>query len=213
MPDDVSSAFGTFLRTQMETQKVSMRRLGEACGLDPATISRLATGKQKPLPEHIDKLASALQLPAIDLWQAAGYIDRSSATPERKAGQPAAKLSPFSFLGIEGLDPTHIAAELEKYRLYAQTAEGHDTIMQSFEAKLEQVKGTGEFIQKLMTLYARYRADTVSPEQRHILGSALLYFILATDIIPDYMFPIGYLDDAMAIDMVWQQAQAWSTSE
>ncbi len=33
-------------------------------------------------------------------------------------------------------------------------------------------------------------------EERCILGSVLLYFVLATDVIPDYVFPIGYLDDA-----------------
>ena len=37
-----------------------------------------------------------------------------------------------------------------------------------------------------------------SAAKRSIIGSALLYFILSTDIIPDYVFPFGYLDDTIA---------------
>ncbi|MEM5594999.1 YkvA family protein [Niallia circulans] len=31
------------------------------------------------------------------------------------------------------------------------------------------------------------------------MGAALIYFIISVDVIPDYIFPIGYLDDAVAI--------------
>jgi len=34
-------------------------------------------------------------------------------------------------------------------------------------------------------------------EEQAVLGSGLLYFISAVDIIPDYLFPIGYVDDAI----------------
>lgn len=43
--------------------------------------------------------------------------------------------------------------------------------------------------------------ESTPAEDRAILGSALLYYILATDVIPDYMFPIGYLDDAIAVQI------------
>src|SRR5699024_11462619 len=32
-----------------------------------------------------------------------------------------------------------------------------------------------------------------------IMGSALLYFIIPVDVIPDYVFPMGYIDDALAV--------------
>ena len=35
-----------------------------------------------------------------------------------------------------------------------------------------------------------------------VIGSALIYFIISVDIIPDYIFPIGYLDDAIAVKLV-----------
>jgi uncharacterized membrane protein YkvA (DUF1232 family) len=34
-----------------------------------------------------------------------------------------------------------------------------------------------------------------------VIGSTLLYLILTPDVIPDYVFPIGYLDDAIAVSM------------
>lgn len=34
------------------------------------------------------------------------------------------------------------------------------------------------------------------------MGGALLYFILPVDVIPDYIFPIGYLDDEFVVKLV-----------
>nr|WP_275949849.1 DUF1232 domain-containing protein [Oceanobacillus jordanicus] len=33
------------------------------------------------------------------------------------------------------------------------------------------------------------------------MGGALLYFVLTLDLIPDYLFPIGYIDDAIAVQL------------
>jgi uncharacterized membrane protein YkvA (DUF1232 family) len=54
-------------------------------------------------------------------------------------------------------------------------------------------------------MYLEYCDEKTSAAKRSILGSALLYFILPTDIIPDYVFPIGYLDDAIAVQLVMNQ--------
>ncbi len=37
------------------------------------------------------------------------------------------------------------------------------------------------------------------------MGGALLYFIVSVDVIPDYIFPIGYIDDAAAVQFVFNQ--------
>ncbi len=57
------------------------------------------------------------------------------------------------------------------------------------------------FIEQLTDMYQQFCNETISKEERAVLGSALLYFILSTDIIPDYLFPIGYLDDAIAVEL------------
>ncbi len=51
-------------------------------------------------------------------------------------------------------------------------------------------------------MYSQFSNEDTPSAERAVLGSALLYFILSTDIIPDYIFPIGYLDDAIAVQMV-----------
>ncbi|MDR3542351.1 MAG: YkvA family protein [Desulfosporosinus sp.] len=51
-------------------------------------------------------------------------------------------------------------------------------------------------------MYELYCLSSTTTSDRVLLGSALLYFILPTDVIPDYIFPIGYLDDAIAVKLV-----------
>ncbi|WP_343770096.1 YkvA family protein [Oceanobacillus oncorhynchi] len=33
------------------------------------------------------------------------------------------------------------------------------------------------------------------------MGGVLLYFITPVDVVPDYIFPIGYMDDAIAVQI------------
>ncbi|MDA8333861.1 MAG: helix-turn-helix domain-containing protein [Peptococcaceae bacterium] len=215
--------FGVYLRDRLLEMDMSMRKLANRCGYDPATISRLVNGKQEPRPDHLVRIAHVLQVPVIQLWQAAGFIGRdnipedpllkASPHPSREIPKNVARgnetdLGVYSLQSLESLHITRILAELEKYRLYAQTDEGHRLILEEFDKKMNQVKGIGPFIDKLHNMYGLYRDDRTEPEQRHIIGSVLLYFILPTDIIPDYLFPTGYLDDAMAIDIVWGQLQS-----
>ena len=94
-----------------------------------------------------------------------------------------------------------VKQELENYERYAQTTEGEKRIHDSFASKLEQIDSAYPFIEQLTDMYQQFCNETISKEERAVLGSALLYFILSTDIIPDYLFPIGYLDDAIAVEL------------
>jgi uncharacterized membrane protein YkvA (DUF1232 family) len=51
-------------------------------------------------------------------------------------------------------------------------------------------------------MFERFRLKKGTPRELMLLGGVLLYFILPVDVIPDYIFPIGYLDDAMAVQIV-----------
>ena len=95
-----------------------------------------------------------------------------------------------------------VEQELSRYEQYAQTEEGQRIIREGFPAKVNQVSGAGPFIEQLKQMHEQFCTDDITPDERTILGSALLYFILSTDIIPDYVFPIGYLDDAIAVRLV-----------
>lgn len=75
------------------------------------------------------------------------------------------------------------------------------------------VAGLGPFIDDLNQLYELYCLCDASSPKKAVLGSALLYFILATDIIPDYVFPIGYLDDAIAVKHVLEKLSLMNDAE
>lgn len=62
-------------------------------------------------------------------------------------------------------------------------------------------------------MYRLYSSDNITLEERSILGSGLLYFVSATDIIPDYVFPLGYLDDAIAVQIVLGRLQNTRSSK
>lgn len=223
MPAKEDNFFGIYLRTKLEQAGMSMRKLAQTCGVDPSTISRIIKGSQKPRPEHLVRIAPVLKLTVLELWQAAGYIQNEQ-LPEEPAermttspcsfdtvkvsvSQTGVNFDAYTLSHIEGLNPARIRDELEKYRIYAQTTEGQETIMQNFSKKLDQIKGAGPFINKLQVMYKLYLSEETDQEIKYIIGSVLLYFISPIDIIPDYLAPIGYLDDAMATDLVWLEIQ------
>lgn len=99
-------------------------------------------------------------------------------------------------------DLSKIEEELEKYKIYALTEEGKSIIYKNFNKKIEAVNGDGFFIEELKEMYKKFCDESLPEEIHALLGSGLLYFILSVDIIPDYIFPIGYLDDIIAIKLV-----------
>ncbi len=204
--------FGDYLRTELHKRNLSMRRLAGMCGVDPATVSRLATGKQRPRAEHVEMLARALKVPLRELWAVAGYawIDEEN---ERDASSPAIQkdipLQTYELPQLQALDIERIIIELRKCKDYAGTKEGRELILRDFQHKVNQIQGIGPFIEELQAMYILFQDEQLTEDQRQVLGSALLYFILATDIIPDYSFPLGYLDDAVAIDLVWKEMKTW----
>ena len=92
--------------------------------------------------------------------------------------------------------------ELNKYEQYLKTQEGKDMLEGSFLKKIESINFTRAFIEKLKDLYEIYIKRERDITDLILIGSALLYFIVSTDIIPDFIFPIGFLDDMIAIKLV-----------
>ncbi len=95
-----------------------------------------------------------------------------------------------------------ISKELDKYEQYARTNEGKKIIYDDFTSKISSTNGVGTIIDKLNYLYNQFCSEGINADKQAIIGSGLLYFLLATDVIPDYLFPIGYLDDAIAVNIV-----------
>lgn len=197
---------GLLIKTLLKERFISMRKLSILTGIDTATISRIANNKQLAKPSHLQLFATQLGVPVTLLFQAAGYdleMNEKNTQSDMYDSIDAIHevLVSSNFLGGKfTIEQVH--QELSKYEQYALTKEGEQRIREEFDTKVEEVRGAGPFINELKKMHKSYCDEHTSKEKRQVLGSALLYFILSTDIIPDYVFPFGYLDDAIAVQIV-----------
>ena len=197
---------GVMIKALLKEHSLSMRRLGILTGIDSATISRIVNGKQPANINHLQKFAECLTVPTEQLLIAAGY-DLSNFKQKPKSNVEIVVHTIEEILESLNLVKQQyiierINEELSKYEHYALTEEGQKMIVKGFDEKVNKVSGIGPFIDELKEMYKQYCDDNITSNQRSILGSGLLYFILSTDIIPDYAFPIGYVDDFIAIKLV-----------
>jgi uncharacterized membrane protein YkvA (DUF1232 family) len=182
-----------------------MRKLSTITGIDTATISRIVNNKQQAKPSHLQSFANHLGVPVAILFQAAGYdleLNEQNAPSDILDSIDTIQeiLVSSNFLDHQ-FNMEKIHQELAKYEQFALTKEGEQKIFKEFETKVEQVRGAGPFINELNDMYKSFCEENNPIEKRAILGSVLLYFILSTDIIPDYVFPFGYLDDCLAVQI------------
>lgn len=196
---------GELIKMLMKERMLTMRKLSQLTGMDIATISRITSGKQQPKLSHLKQFSNHLD---ISIEKLVGISDNSSSDKNENLSNHNHSIEAIQkILGTSHLFETQftsadIELELAKYEQYAQTEEGHRLICQDFNSKVNQVNAIGPLIEQLEQMYTRYCDDETSPADRFVLGSALLYFILSVDVIPDYVFPIGYLDDAIAVQLV-----------
>jgi transcriptional regulator with XRE-family HTH domain len=74
------------LKWAMEKKKLSGKRLSKLAGLDQAIVSRLVSGaRSNPMPETIEGLAKALDLPLSELWDARRVSRAIAATVGKKS--------------------------------------------------------------------------------------------------------------------------------
>ena len=208
MYDRHENKLGMLIRECVREKDWSMRRLSQYVQMDQATLSRIVNGKQKAGLVHMQKLSQALDLPMHTLIEAAGFqinLEEQEISKVSGSGeQPDLMDYIFKFYGLEK-DPLlidKIKAELIKYEPYALTHEGENLIDRRLGDKIEALSAEGPLIERMEVLYKHFKEEALSKEKKQILGSGLLYFVISTDIIPDYIFPIGYLDDVIAIGRV-----------
>ena len=208
---------GEILKGLLTENSLSMRKLSKLTGIETATISRIINGKQPARPKHLQQFAIVLGVPIERLFEAAGYGIREqkeeSHSDIHTSFEAIQEILSSTDLFDELYTRERVEQKLVDYEHYAQTEEGQRIILEGYQEKIKQVGGLGPFIDDLNQLYELYCRSNTSSTKRAVLGSALLYFILATDIIPDYVFPIGYLDDAIAVKLVLQKLSLMSDNE
>jgi len=200
-----STAFGLLLRDLLKERSLSMRKLSELTEIDTATISRIINGKRKANLQHLERFAGCLEVPLLNLFEAAGYsveqIKEKSHSDIHTSIDAIQGVLASSNVYNNQFSIERVEQKLENYGLYSQTEDGENTIHNSFEEKIQNVGSVGPFISKLKELYERFTSGKGTPSEIILIGSALLYFIIPVDVIPDYIFPIGYLDDAIAVQL------------
>lgn len=201
-----NSNFGLVLKDLLKERSISMRKLSELTDIDPATISRIINGKRKAKPDHIQKFSKHLGVPFSELFAAAGYdIEQKQDKPGSDIHTSVDNIQTFlesANLYDKNFSIASVEKKLANYEQYTQTEDGKETILNSFEDKVQKVGSIGPFISNLKGMYEKFRLKNGTPAELALIGSALIYFILPVDVIPDYTFPIGYLDDAMAVQLV-----------
>lgn len=207
MSEEMKNNIGVLLKDLLKQRSLSMRKLSETTGIDTSTISRIINGKRKARPEHLQKFADCLEIPVSDLFIASGYY-----ADQRKEQQYPDDFH-SSIDSIQNiLESTKIynkkftiksvEKHLKDYSKFAKTNKGKDTILKGFEEKVEKLGSTGPFLDILKDMFVKFRSMKGTPRELALMGGALIYFIIPADVIPDYIFPFGYLDDAMVVKLV-----------
>ena len=193
---------GTLLRLSMAQQSISMRQLSKSTGISVATISRIINGKQSASILHLQRFAQRLGLPINKLLQSVGVSNMERGLHDENLLLEIIQ-DVIDDLKIDFNAVTEdVIKELEKLEQYARTKEGKRIIMDSFSLKMNVVDSAGAIINKLNHFYILFCSEDINENEQAVIGSALLYFSLTVGVIPDYCFPIGYLDDAIAVKIV-----------
>ncbi|MDV6378169.1 DUF1232 domain-containing protein [Sporosarcina sp. GW1-11] len=194
-------SIGQLLRTTLDEHSLSMRKLSELTDIDTATISRIINDKRKATLDHLEKFSTVLAIPLTTLLQASGY----SVDPENDStivyDQTIQQLVNTSGLLSADISLSQVESQLVEYEDYVHTTEGKQRVVYEFTKKLESAGGVGPLADQMKKLFNRFKTQNGNARELAIIGSALLYFIVPIDVIPDYLFAVGYLDDAVAVQI------------
>lgn len=93
-----------------------------------------------------------------------------------------------------------------------------DSLRSSVPEKLEaidtkqlhrELEWVGEMVERVRTLWDMLfdREYSVDWKSKALAAAALLYFVLPTDLTPDFIPGIGYIDDALVLATLWKLIQ------
>lgn len=70
-----------------------------------------------------------------------------------------------------------------------------------------------EVVRKVLTLYYVLKSKDVPMRMKITIIGALGYFVLPTDLVPDFIVGLGFADDIAAICFAYDQVEAYRTPE
>ena len=81
----MSNTLGNLIKKHRVELNMSLKKLGDECGISDSEILKIESGKRKkPSWTALCKIAKALSLHPFELLSAAGYISESDISPQLK---------------------------------------------------------------------------------------------------------------------------------
>lgn len=190
-----------WMTEQLAMRSWSLRYFSERVSIDVATLSKIMNGKRTLTLQHAEKIATAFNCPMNDLLHAAGYpIERTSPYVQQITDE-ISKVTNMT----ETKWHDHLQTLVQKYEEESVTPSGEHQIASEFPQKMKSLHQKGTWLTTIQSFFEQFQQKERPTVELMILGGALVYFIAPVDLIPDYLFAIGYLDDALAIQLASQK--------
>lgn len=100
-----------------------------------------------------------------------------------------------------------LAARLDALGRRAATPAGRGEILANLETVIRRSRMGGLLLDKLRVMAAYFRDAHEPVGPKLLIGGALLYLVIPTDLIPDWIPLAGFVDDFTAITYVWNRLQ------
>lgn len=197
---------GDRIKEKLKQKGLSLREFSKDVQIDVATLSRIINNKQRANIKHLDKLSTSLDIPLEELLESVGYaLKVHSKTNHTVFEQNTLEEDDIFELcnHFQGeVFKESVEKELDKYNQYMCIDEGKATILNQFEHKINSVGQIGPIMNLLKKLYEVFCEPNLTVTLGMLIGGGLLYFIITPDLIPDFLFPLGFIDDTIAIQLV-----------
>ncbi|MBF0753796.1 helix-turn-helix domain-containing protein [Jeotgalicoccus halotolerans] len=195
-----------FLKNEVKSRSLSLRELSKLTDIDHATLSKIINGKRTANLNHLKKLSESFGTELEQLLKMAGFTD--SENDELKQTWKAVQKVVHELGGTdEEITYERVNQEIEVFKKRSQTISGKEKIRKEFKAKMEKTSGIGKYIDQLKAMYCHFLQGNGHPKDQILIGAALLYFIVTTDLLPDYLLPVGLLDDAFIVQAISQRLE------
>lgn len=195
-----------FIKNEMDKRSMSLRSFSRLIDIDHATLSKIMNGKRQANLNHLQKLSDNLSVDFDSLLELAGY--RESDKDDLEQTWKAVLKIAEEMTDVKGnISFERVNQEISHFETYSQTAAGQEKIHAEFNNKMKETAGFGKYVEQLKAMYVHFINGHGYLKDQILIGAALLYFIVTTDLLPDYLLPVGLLDDAFIVQAISQRLE------
>ena len=202
MSNDDNTLLKVEINNYLTENNLSLRKFSKIVDIPTSTLSRIINSKQKPSITHIKKLSKFIPLFLNSFLNddlSSKDINIDITNTQALQNNELYNILKFSQFADSKKLNQEINNQFNKCKEYAKTQDGINMIKSDFDRKIKEINGVGPLIDSLENLYSRYILENPSSTKALIIGAVLLYFIIPLDVIPDYLFGIGYIDDMLLL--------------